>query len=42
MRAAVAFLPALALLLGCKGPEPVDPGAAIVATAYGETLTAAD
>ena len=42
MRTAVAILSALALLLGCKGPAPVNPGAVTVATAYGESLTVAD
>ena len=44
MRPAALFLCAwgLALFTGCKDPEPVDPAAAIVATAYGETLTVGD
>ena len=44
MRPAALFLTAwgLALFTGCKDPEPVDPAAAIVATAYGETLTGGD
>ena len=42
MRAAVATLPVLALLFGCKGPVPVNPDAVTVATAYGEFLTVAD
>ena len=42
MRATPAVLAATLLAFGCKGPELPEPGSAVVATAYGVNLTAAD